>query len=198
MWGPDAKKFKPSRWLEEDEGTTHGARTLQGYRHIMTFGDGARMCPGRLFALTEFKVRSCTSRASVPDLFDQVWIRFRLYCSFLCETLCLRWQMALRCRSQRVWGLCPDRGWLGVLRLEMCLSACAAMKFDSYTIQLAPQLTQVICITVYGSRSCTAYSALIHDVVLLYASQSRYLLGSEICHSHPGTAGSRAPRKRLP
>ncbi|KAG2095863.1 cytochrome P450 [Suillus cothurnatus] len=55
MWGPDAKKFKPSRWLEEDEGTTHGARTLQGYRHIMTFGDGARMCPGRLFALTEFK-----------------------------------------------------------------------------------------------------------------------------------------------
>jgi hypothetical protein len=151
MWGPDAKKFKPSRWLEEDEGTTHGARTLQGYRHIMTFGDGARMCPGRLFALTEFKVRSCTLRASVPDLFDQVWIRSRLYCSFLCETLCLRWQMALRCRSQRVWGLCPDRGWLGVLRLEMCLSACVGMKFDSYTIQLAPPLTQVIWITIYGS-----------------------------------------------
>ncbi|KAG1840185.1 cytochrome P450 [Suillus subalutaceus] len=54
MWGPDAKTFKPSRWLEGDEGT-HGARTLQGYRHLMTFGDGARMCLGRLFALTEFK-----------------------------------------------------------------------------------------------------------------------------------------------
>ncbi|KAG2064142.1 cytochrome P450 [Suillus decipiens] len=46
--------FNPSRWLEGDE-NKHGARTLQGYRHIMTFGDGARMCLGRLFALTEFK-----------------------------------------------------------------------------------------------------------------------------------------------
>lgn len=55
MWGPDAKTFKPSRWLEEDNGT-HGAKeTLQGYRHLMTFGDGARMCLGRLFALAEFK-----------------------------------------------------------------------------------------------------------------------------------------------
>ncbi|KAG2152823.1 cytochrome P450 [Suillus clintonianus] len=55
MWGPDAKVFKPSRWLEEDEGV-HGTRdTLHGYRHLMTFGDGARMCLGRLFALTEFK-----------------------------------------------------------------------------------------------------------------------------------------------
>ncbi|KAG1836274.1 cytochrome P450, partial [Suillus subalutaceus] len=34
MWGPDAKVFKPSRWYERDE---------------------ARICLGRLFALTEFK-----------------------------------------------------------------------------------------------------------------------------------------------
>ncbi|KAG1778181.1 cytochrome P450 [Suillus placidus] len=55
MWGPDAKAFKPSRWFEGDEGT-HGAReALHGYRHLMTFGDGARMCLGRLFALTEMK-----------------------------------------------------------------------------------------------------------------------------------------------
>ncbi|KAG1860917.1 cytochrome P450 [Suillus subluteus] len=55
MWGPDAKTFRPSRWFEGDEGT-HGAReALHGYRHLMTFGDGARMCLGRLFALTEFK-----------------------------------------------------------------------------------------------------------------------------------------------
>ncbi|KAG0696075.1 cytochrome P450 [Suillus ampliporus] len=53
MWGPDAKAFHPSRWLRED---AHGAReALHGYRHLMTFGDGARMCLGRLFALTEFK-----------------------------------------------------------------------------------------------------------------------------------------------
>ncbi|KAG1840184.1 cytochrome P450 [Suillus subalutaceus] len=55
MWGPDAKTFRPSRWFEGDDGT-HGAReALHGYRHLMTFGDGARMCLGRLFALTEFK-----------------------------------------------------------------------------------------------------------------------------------------------
>ncbi|KAG1781413.1 cytochrome P450 [Suillus placidus] len=51
MWGPDAKAFKPSRWFEEDE----ARETLHGYRHLMTFGDGARMCLGRLFALTEIK-----------------------------------------------------------------------------------------------------------------------------------------------
>ncbi|KAG2062982.1 cytochrome P450 [Suillus decipiens] len=57
MWGPDAKAFKPSRWFEEDEGTRGARETLHGYRHLMTFGDGPRMCLGRLFALTEFKVR---------------------------------------------------------------------------------------------------------------------------------------------
>ncbi|KAG2753528.1 hypothetical protein P692DRAFT_201892021, partial [Suillus brevipes Sb2] len=60
MWGPDAKTFKPSRWFEGDENTRSARDALHGYRHSMTFGDGARMCLGRLFALTEFKVRSCT------------------------------------------------------------------------------------------------------------------------------------------
>ncbi|KAG2143538.1 cytochrome P450 [Suillus bovinus] len=55
MWGPDAEAFKPSRWFEGDEGTLGARENLHGYRHLMTFGDGARMCLGRLFALTEFK-----------------------------------------------------------------------------------------------------------------------------------------------
>ncbi|KAG2739224.1 cytochrome P450 [Suillus brevipes Sb2] len=55
MWGPDAKTFKPSRWFEGDENTRGARDALHGYRHLMTFGDGARMCLGRLFALTEFK-----------------------------------------------------------------------------------------------------------------------------------------------
>ena len=60
MWGPDAKVFKPSRWLGEDEGRQKvKAESLRGHRHLMTFSDGARMCLGRLFALTEFKVRGC-------------------------------------------------------------------------------------------------------------------------------------------
>ncbi|KAG1839565.1 cytochrome P450 [Suillus subalutaceus] len=56
IWGPDAKVFKPSRWLKEEEGTRGSRETLPDYRHLMTFGNGARMCPGRLFALAEFKV----------------------------------------------------------------------------------------------------------------------------------------------
>ncbi|KAG2137932.1 cytochrome P450 [Suillus clintonianus] len=52
MWGPDAKEFKPSRWLEEDT-ATQGAR--EGFRRLMSFGGGARMCVGKVFALTEFK-----------------------------------------------------------------------------------------------------------------------------------------------
>ncbi|KAG1897013.1 cytochrome P450 [Suillus fuscotomentosus] len=55
LWGPDAKAFRPSRWFEGDEGTLGARETLHGYRHLMTFGDGARMCLGRLFALAEFK-----------------------------------------------------------------------------------------------------------------------------------------------
>ncbi|KAG1797326.1 cytochrome P450 [Suillus plorans] len=55
LWGPDAKAFKPSRWFEGDEGTLGARETLHGYRRLMTFGDGARMCLGRLFALAEFK-----------------------------------------------------------------------------------------------------------------------------------------------
>ncbi|KAG2127115.1 cytochrome P450 [Suillus clintonianus] len=57
MWGPSAKEFKPSRWLNEDKDKdTSGAReSLRGYRRLMTFGDGPRMCLGRVFAVTEFK-----------------------------------------------------------------------------------------------------------------------------------------------
>ncbi|KAG2127101.1 cytochrome P450 [Suillus clintonianus] len=55
MWGPDAKEFKPSRWFEENEDTRGARETLHGYRHLMSFGDGPRMCLGRVFALTEFK-----------------------------------------------------------------------------------------------------------------------------------------------
>ncbi|KAG2139230.1 cytochrome P450, partial [Suillus clintonianus] len=55
MWGPDAKAFKPSRWIDEDESKRGATELLHGYRHMTTFGDGARMCLGRLFALTEFK-----------------------------------------------------------------------------------------------------------------------------------------------
>ncbi|KAJ7682538.1 cytochrome P450 [Mycena polygramma] len=57
LWGPDAKIFNPARWLESDRGVgQYRARELQGHRHLLTFSDGPRVCLGKVFALTEFKV----------------------------------------------------------------------------------------------------------------------------------------------
>jgi len=58
IWGEDAKVFNPSRWLEDDHGNSGipaKAKEVQGYRHLLTFGDGPRICLGKNFAMTEFK-----------------------------------------------------------------------------------------------------------------------------------------------
>ncbi|KAJ7701255.1 hypothetical protein B0H17DRAFT_924748, partial [Mycena rosella] len=52
LWGPDAKEFKPERWLNEIT-----VRKFQGHRHLLSFHDGPRICLGRSFALAEFKER---------------------------------------------------------------------------------------------------------------------------------------------
>ncbi|KIM86964.1 hypothetical protein PILCRDRAFT_815408 [Piloderma croceum F 1598] len=53
FWGTDAKEFKPERWIEGD---MQGDMTkIQGYRHLLSFGDGPRMCLGKPFALAAFK-----------------------------------------------------------------------------------------------------------------------------------------------
>ncbi|KAG2066346.1 cytochrome P450 [Suillus decipiens] len=54
IWGPDAKEYKPDRWLT-DNGITEKAREVQGHRHLLTFVDGPRTCLGKDFAVTEFK-----------------------------------------------------------------------------------------------------------------------------------------------
>ncbi|KAG6330483.1 hypothetical protein ID866_8607 [Astraeus odoratus] len=54
IWGPDAKEFRPERWLEED-GIPKKAQEIQAYRHILTFSDGPRTCLGKGFAVAEFK-----------------------------------------------------------------------------------------------------------------------------------------------
>lgn len=64
LWGPDASTFDPNRWLEEIEpgnlnatlGVTKRKEEIRGYRHLLTFLDGPRMCPGRHFALAIIKV----------------------------------------------------------------------------------------------------------------------------------------------
>lgn len=70
LWGADAAQFNPKRWLNESDDTA-GARSaeIQGYRHLLTFGYGPRMCLGRIFAVMEIKVRSRLSRsAAVPGV----------------------------------------------------------------------------------------------------------------------------------
>ncbi|KAG1818532.1 cytochrome P450 [Suillus subaureus] len=54
IWGPDAKEFKPDRWLTED-GISGKSKEVQGHRHLLTFVDGPRTCLGKDFAITEFK-----------------------------------------------------------------------------------------------------------------------------------------------
>ena len=60
LWGPDAAKFDPGRWLVSD-GESKSAigrkEEVKGYRHLLTFGNGPRTCPGKNFALLEVKVR---------------------------------------------------------------------------------------------------------------------------------------------
>ena len=62
LWGPDAAKFDPGRWLVSD-GESKSTMTgrmeeIKGYKHLLTFGNGPRMCIGKNFALLEIKV-SC-------------------------------------------------------------------------------------------------------------------------------------------
>jgi cytochrome P450 len=53
FWGPDAKEFNPARWLD-DNINQHGAQEIQGYRHLLTFSDGARMCLGKVGVRVNF------------------------------------------------------------------------------------------------------------------------------------------------
>ncbi|KAF7969717.1 hypothetical protein HWV62_26120 [Athelia sp. TMB] len=54
FWGPDAKAYKPERWLSNDDLPVE-AKLLAGHRHLLTFSDGATTCLGKHFALAEFK-----------------------------------------------------------------------------------------------------------------------------------------------
>ena len=58
LWGKDVDKFDPKRWLDlDDEGGGERRWTeIQGYKHLLTFWNGPRMCLGKTFAVTEIKV----------------------------------------------------------------------------------------------------------------------------------------------
>lgn len=61
LWGADAKEWKPERWLEDEKGIPKRAKEIQGYHHVLSFIEGQRMCLGRVFAVTEFKVSGHSS-----------------------------------------------------------------------------------------------------------------------------------------
>ncbi|EIW82167.1 cytochrome P450 [Coniophora puteana RWD-64-598 SS2] len=57
FWGPDAKVFRPERWLEggDLQAGNVKANELRGHKHLLTFNDGPRTCLGKNFALAELK-----------------------------------------------------------------------------------------------------------------------------------------------
>ncbi|KAH8813936.1 cytochrome P450 [Flagelloscypha sp. PMI_526] len=55
LWGPDAGQFNPDRWLNGGIGDNLRAKELQGFKHILTFSDGPRICLGRHFARAQMK-----------------------------------------------------------------------------------------------------------------------------------------------
>lgn len=59
LWGPDAKEFKPVRWIEDEsgkDGIGAGVKEIKGYHHLLTFSEGPRFCIGRNIAVGNFKV----------------------------------------------------------------------------------------------------------------------------------------------
>ncbi|EJD39176.1 cytochrome P450, partial [Auricularia subglabra TFB-10046 SS5] len=52
-WGPDAREWKPERWLSELPKSVADARVPGVYSHQMTFVAGNRSCIGVKFALIE-------------------------------------------------------------------------------------------------------------------------------------------------
>ncbi|TFK20912.1 cytochrome P450 [Coprinopsis marcescibilis] len=55
LWGPDAKEFKPERWIEGEGELRAGAKAIPGYHHVLTFSDGPRICLGKAFAVASVK-----------------------------------------------------------------------------------------------------------------------------------------------
>ncbi|KAJ7302444.1 cytochrome P450 [Mycena albidolilacea] len=53
VWGPDASEFKPERWLNR---TQTESKLPGAYSGMMTFLSGAKVCPGRIFAIFEMKL----------------------------------------------------------------------------------------------------------------------------------------------
>ncbi|KAK0185513.1 cytochrome P450 [Armillaria mellea] len=54
IWGEDADVFNPDRWINPDM-LPKSVDWIRAQGHVLTFGDGPKVCLGRSFALVEFK-----------------------------------------------------------------------------------------------------------------------------------------------
>jgi cytochrome P450 len=72
LWGPDAREFKPERWLGQGKANTGGAESNYA---ITTFLHGPRSCIGKDFAKAEFAclVASLVGRFEI-SLEDPNWV----------------------------------------------------------------------------------------------------------------------------
>ncbi|KAH9941830.1 cytochrome P450 [Epithele typhae] len=56
LWGPDAREWKPERWLAPLPAGLEDARIPGVYAHLMTFAAGTRSCIGFKFSQLEMKI----------------------------------------------------------------------------------------------------------------------------------------------
>ncbi|KAH9917869.1 cytochrome P450 [Epithele typhae] len=56
LWGPDAREWKPERWLAPLPTALEEARIPGVYAHLMTFSGGSRSCIGFKFSQVEMKI----------------------------------------------------------------------------------------------------------------------------------------------
>ncbi|KAG1722989.1 hypothetical protein EDB19DRAFT_1953556 [Suillus lakei] len=54
LWRPDAKQFKPDRWLIQ-VGISGKAEEIHGHGHLLILVDGPRTCLGKEFVVVELK-----------------------------------------------------------------------------------------------------------------------------------------------
>ncbi|KAL0577419.1 hypothetical protein V5O48_004585, partial [Marasmius crinis-equi] len=55
IWGPGAEEFSPERWMNPGQ-LPESVSLIRAQGHILTFGDGSKVCLGRSFAIGEFKI----------------------------------------------------------------------------------------------------------------------------------------------
>jgi len=124
LWGPDAAKFDPGRWLVSD-GESKSAmgrmEEVKGYKHLLTFAHGPRMCLGKNFALLAVKVRLLRLQEPLLSLLTRSDRRSypfssATFCSSFLVVRRRRWIAIRRLSCIRRWRVRKVRGFRWSLR----------------------------------------------------------------------------------